>query len=1081
MRIKYFLFLKIFLLSLMIHGQEKTITGTVSDQSKLPLPGASVVVKGSSSGTQTDFDGNYTINAKSGDILVFSYVGQKTVEKTVGTSNTMNAILLEDAQALDEIVVTALGIKRESKTLSYASQVVNAEQLNITQDANLKTALAGKVAGVQIQGQAGSKLGQSGKIRIRGAISLTADEDPLYVVDGVPADPNSIDMDNVASLNVLKGPNATALYGQRADAGVVVITTKKGSSGAIGIEISSSVTFDRVANLPNYQNQYGGGYDGNNSFSIFGEELDISEYPSEWSIFEGERYLAWDNNYADESWGPEFDGQDYIPWYAYWEDSPYYGQTAKYTAQPNNIRDFYDTGVTLKNTISLSGGGDNFRGRLSFTDLDQSGITPYSKLDKQFISTSFDFDVNDKLNVAVGLNYTQSNVSGDFDDGYSNQTSGSFNSWFSRGTEIDKLRELKDLTTPDGHSASWNWWGPDYYAYYGGSYKKAAFWFNPYTYLDQYENIDKTDNYVGNINFKYQINDKWELSGGASRNKEEYKNDYKVPYFLAYSSAPDLYNPWSNSFGVYRRTESENNYNAALTFTDKFGDNFDVKAFVGGNIRINNYDRFSAQMETDALTGGLILPDVYAFSNAAITPTPSTYVSEKQVNSIYSNVSLGYKSLLYLDASYRRDWSSALPSNNNGYGYPSIGTSFLFSELINNNSVLSFGKLRASWAQVGNDLDAYLLDPAYPLSEKPYNGLALEYTNSYVLDPNIKPAINTSYELGFDTKFFSNRIGLSLTYYNEKRKDEIIPVGISNGTGYASYYTNAGESERKGLEITLMATPFKTDNFQWDIMANWATNKTTINSLPGTLTSLDALGTNGSDDYGMVSVIHELGNEWGQLRGTGIARDDNGNAIIQESGLYAVETNQYLGSILPDFTGGLVNTFRYKDLSLTASIDYQKGGNFFSLTEMWGNYSGLLEETAGLNDLGNKLRDDVASGGGVHVTGVSSVDGTTVDTYVDSYSYSQQFYANSLAEPFVHDASYIKLRDVSLSYSIPKKFLNDKLSGLSLSLVGRNLWLIAVSDDNTHRWDPSELSEAYGENAQAPGTRSYGMNIKLTF
>lgn len=1071
-----FLTLLLALLVQISFAQEKTVTGKVSDASG-PLPGVTVLVKGTNTGTQTDFDGNYSLTASPGAVLTFSFIGMQTVERTVGASNVINVVMQESAEALEEVVVTALGIKREAKTLSYAAQEVKGEDLNITQDANIKTAIAGKVAGVQVQSQAGAKLGQAGKIRIRGAISLTSDNDPLYVVDGVPADPNSIDMDNVATLNVLKGPNATALYGQRADAGVVVITTKRGSVNGVGIEISSAVTFEEVAYLPEYQNLYGQGYDGEDSWGNFGDQLPISAYPTEWSIFQGQRYIIWDNNYADESWGPKFDGQDYIPWYAWWPDSPYFGQTAKYEAQPNNIKNFYDTGVTLKNTVALSGGNESFRGRISFTDLDQTGIVPYTKLDKQFISTSFDFDVTEKFNVSAALNYTTSKIEGDFNDDYGNQTSGNFNSWWGRNLDVNKLRELKDLKTPDGYNATWNWWGPDYYAYYGGDFKKPAFWFNNFWYMDEYINTNKNDNYVGSVNLSYKINDNWELRAGASRNQNVFKNNYYVPYSIAYSAAPDLYNAWSNSFGVYRRTTAENNYNATLAYNNKFGD-FDVDAFVGGNIRINKYDRFSAEMPTDAKVGGLIIPDVFAFSNAGIIPTPSTYFSNKEVQSLYGKASFGYRDFLYLDATYRQDWSSALPVGKNGYGYPSFGTSFIFSELMNDKSILSFGKFRAGWAQVGNDLDAYLIDPSYPLSAKPYQGISMQYTPSTLLDPNIKPALNTSFEVGFDTRFLSNRVGLNFTYYKENRKDEIIPISIPRGTGYNSFLTNAGESERDGIEVTLSGSPFKTEDFAWDITVNYGQNKTVIKSLPGDLTSLEAPG--GSGAFGFVSVIHELGNEWGQLRGTKIARDANGNAIINANGTYKTVQGQYLGSVLPDFTGGVINNFRYKDFSLTAAIDFQKGGKFFSLSEQWGTSSGLLAETAALNDKGNNVRDALADGGGVHVVGVDG-NGTSVDTYVPALTYFPQWYGNRLAEPFIHDASFIKLRDISLTYTLPKKFLKNTFTGASISLVGRNLWLISVSDDNVHNWDPSELSQTYGENGQLPGTKSYGMNIKLTF
>ncbi|MBJ2175039.1 SusC/RagA family TonB-linked outer membrane protein [Aureibaculum sp. A20] len=1053
-------------------AQEKTITGTVSDETG-PLPGVSVIIKGTTSGTETDFDGKYTIQAKPGDILSFSFIGMSAKEVKVGSSNTVNVVMAAD-NVLEEVVVTALGIKRETRTLTYASQEIKSENLNISQDVNMKSAIAGKVAGVQIQGQAGSKLGEAGKIRIRGAMSLTSDNDPLYVVDGIAIDnPSDVDMNNVASLNVLKGPNATALYGQRADAGVVVITTKKGTTNGIGVELLSSVTFEKVAYLPKFQNEYGQGYDGEASLGTFdGATAAIPE----WSSFDGERYIQWDNNYADESWGAKFDGGDYLPWYSFWPDSPYFGQTAKYEAQPDNIKNFYDTGVSLKNSVAVSGGGDNYNARISFTDLDQSGVVPYSKFDKQFVAANFDFDVTDKFNVATTLNYSVSKTQGDFDDGYSNQSSGNFNQWFGRNIDTDKLKELIDLKTPDGYNATWNWWGPDYYAY-GGGYKKPAFWFNPYYYAREYKNVDRNNNFAGSVNLTYKFNDNWKLTGGATRTKDEMKNNYYVPYSLQFSAAPELYNSWSNSFGVTRRTRSENNYNAALNYTNKFGD-FDVDAFVGGNIRVNNYDRFRAEMDTGAKIGGLIIPDVYTFSNAGIAPSPNTYVSKKEVRSMYGKASFGYKNMLYLDGTYRKDWSSALPENSNGYGYPSVGTSFIFSELIDNNDILTFGKIRAGWAQVGNDLDAYKLDPAYALSDKPYDGISLEYTNTDILDPNIKPAINTSLEVGFDTRFLKNRLGLSFTYYKENRKDEIIPISVSRGTGYDSYLTNAGESERKGVELTLTATPVKSDDFSWDITANFAKNTTTIVSLPGDLKSLEAPG--GNDAFGFVYVTHELGSDWGQLRGTAIERDADGNAVLQSNGLYSVETAQYLGSILPEFTGGILNGFSYKNLSLTASIDFQKGGKFFSLSEMWGSSSGLLESTAGNNDKGNPKRDAVADGGGTHVVGVSDT-GTPIDMYVETYDYNTQYYSNRLAEPFIHDASYIKLRDVSLTYNFSKKLLNNTLSGASISFIARNLWLISVSKDNTQGWDPSEMSQSYGENGQMPGTRSYGLNVKLTF
>ncbi|MFD2512769.1 SusC/RagA family TonB-linked outer membrane protein [Pontibacter locisalis] len=1084
---KKLLMLTFLLVSVLMHqamAQSRTVTGKVTDAStNQPLPGVTVLVKGTSVGTATSSDGTYTLNVPQGsNTLKFSFIGYRDIERAIGNASNINVALPLNTEQLSEVVVTALGVKREARTITYAAQEVDAKDLNITQGVNVKDALAGKVAGVQINGQAGSKLGEFGKVRIRGAISLTSDNDPLYVVDGVPVpDPNDIDMENVESINVLKGPNATSLYGQRAESGVVVITTKKGT-GALSVELTNSTTWDKVARLPKYQNLYGQGYSGEDAFATF--QFDPEIHRPEWQVFDGKRYIQWDDNYADESWGPRFDNEEYVPWYAWWQGTPenpnpYFGQTAKWSPQANNIKDFYNTGLTLKNGIAISGGGDKFNARLAYTNLDQDGITPYTGLNKHFVNTNFEFKATEKLTVNTNIRYTTSSITGDFDDGYGNQTSGSFNSWFARNVEIDKLRELKDLQTPDGHSASWNWWGPDYYSYYGGGFKKPAFWFNPYTFLEQYKQTRGHDNFTGALTANYEINDNWDFSVTGSRTATEYQSEFFMPFYLSNSAAPELYNAWSNSFGKYRRSNSENNFSSLLKYENRFGD-FDLSAFIGGNIRKDDFESLQAWMNPGAKAGGLIIPDLYDFSNAGEVPTPRPFLYEKEVRSVYGNASFGYKDMAYIDMSLRRDWSSALPADKNGYSYPSIGGSLIFSELVDFNA-LSFGKLRAGWAQVGNDVDAIRINPIYPIGDKPFMGkTVLMSSPSTLVDPNIVPARNTSFETGFDVKFFENRIGLSFTYYNESRKDEIIPISISKASGYNAYLTNAGESARRGIEIALDGDIIRAaDGFNWSATFNFARNRTTVEALPEGLDAITAPG--GSSAFGFISVIHELGDNWGQLRGTGFARDEDGNKILQSNGLYKTVGNQYFGSVLPDFTGGLLNRMSYKGLSLVASIDYQKGGKFFSLTEQWGQYSGLLEETAALNDKGNNVRDAVADGGGVHVVGVDE-NGEKVDTYVPALTYFNQFYGNRLAEPFIHDASFIKLRDVALSYDISNLLKqNFFIKGATVGVVGRNLWLIAVSDDNVHRWDPSELAETFGENGQVPGTRSYGVNVRLTF
>jgi TonB-linked SusC/RagA family outer membrane protein len=1067
-------------------AQERTISGRVaSAEDGQPLPGVSVVLKGTTNGTVTDVDGKYSLSVpQSGGTLSFTFIGLQSRDEEIGSRASVDVQMSQDVTQLSEVVVTALNEKRETKTLPYASQEVKAKSLNITQDANIKNALAGKVAGVQVVGQAGSKLGAFGKIRVRGALSLTNDNDPLYIIDGVPGvDPNDIDMENVESVNVLKGPNATALYGQRAESGAILITTKKGSD-ALSVEISSATTVDKVAYLPKYQNMYGGGYEGDASFGTFDKTAD--SYPAEWDVFDGKRYLLFDNNYADESWGPKFDDKPYVPWYAWWpgtadNPNPYYGQTANYSAQPNNVKNFFEDGLTMKNTVAVSGGNKVFNGRVSYSNLDQTGIMPSTWLKKHFINTNLTFNATEKLSITSTIRFTKSNIRGDFDDGYGNQTTGSLNSWFNRNLDMGKMKEMKDLKTLNGHQASWNWWGPDYYLF-GSGYQKPAFWFNPYTYMDAFKNTQDNNNFTGSLTADYKLTEKIAFTGTINRNQSQNNTEFYVPFLISNSAAPDLYNPWINSFGVARRSDYENNYSGAIRYKDAFGGGkFDISALVGGNIRANGTDRFSAAMSPGNKTGGLIIPDLYQFSNAGEVPTPATYRWKKQVNSIYANVSLGYNQMIFLDLAARKDWSSALPSTKNGYAYPSIGASFIFSELMDNQSLLSFGKLRTSWAQVGNDVDALLINQIYPIAQKPFGTTVLQYSPTTLVDPNLTPALNSSFEAGFDTKWFENRVTLSFTYYKENKKDEIIPLTIPAGSGYSQFLTNAGEVQRNGIEISLGADVVRMDNgFTWNTLINWSKYNSEVLSLPSDLQAINAPG--GSDDFANIFMIHQLGQRWGQLRGRGIKRDDNGNKVVDSgSGLYQIENDVYYGSVIPDFNGGFINTFSFKGLTLQASIDFQKGGKFFSLTEMWGSYSGLLEPTAATNDRGGNVRDDEAELGGVHVTAVDET-GATFDGYVNGQQYYQQFQANVIPEPYIHSASYMKLRDLSLSYNFASLIKNKRyIKGATLGVVARNVARFGLAKDNVNKWDPSELSNTFGENAQLPGTRSYGVNVKLTF
>ncbi len=1072
-------------------AQTGTITGNVTDAtSGETLPGANVLVVDLDKGTSTDANGNFEITeVPPGTHTVrVTYVGYNQADQTVSVEAGEIVEVNFDLGAgvdLGQVVVTALGQEVEENTISFSSQEVTSEQLNIADNDNIRTSLAGKVAGVQVLGQAGSKLGAFGNIRLRGAISLTNDlSEPLYVVDGVPMNnPNMINMNDIEDVNVLKGPNATALYGQRGENGVILVTTKEGSETGVSAEVNFSMTLDRVAYLPDFQNKYGQGYS-QGDFATF--QYDASFHPSYFEDLDGARYLT--QPYADESWGPRFDGNSYAPWYSWWPDSPYHGQTQPWNAQPNNVENFYDDGVTTRTGFALTSAGSDYSARASYTNQSQSGILPYSSLDKHFMSGRFTYDVTDRFEVGANFKYTIQDVSGDVrSDGYSNQTSGSFNQWFGRSLEADKMRELQDLNNPDGYQATWNWWGPNSYPLTVGDngYKKPVFWFNSYKWMDDYDINRSTDNLLLSLQANYEFNNNWEAQANGNITRELYTRRYELPFTFENSADQTglFYNYWVNSFGLLKDDQKEYNFDGQLEYKNDFGD-ISLTGLGGGTIRIESFDRFQADMDrANYQSGGLIIPNVYNYNNSRERIVPNESDWNKRVYSLYGKATLGYKDFLYLDGTYRRDWSSALPSDNNGYGYPSVGVSFIFSELVDFDK-LSYGKLRAGWAQVGDDVDAEEIVSSYALSSDPYTNPAtgrsvpLLFTDSDLIDPEIQPALNTSFEAGFDVRFYDDRIGLDATYYNEVREDEIIPITISSSNGSSSFITNAGSTEREGVELSLNTVPVRTQTFRWDLTVNYARNQTIVTSLPEGLDSYEISNTTSAFDF--VSITQREGQEWGQLRGAAISRADNGEPILNDNGLYVVEQNQYLGSVLPDWTGGMVNTLSYKNLSLTAAIDFQKGGQFFSLSENWGMYSGLLKETAAQNDRGEPRRAPVSEDGGVHVEG-QTPDGQDVDTYVPAQDYYKQWYSNRLAEPFIHDASYVKLRSLNLSYNLPQRWVGGFLQSAKIGVVARNLWRIYLHPENDHNWDPSELAETYGENGQLPGTRSYGVNVQLNF
>lgn len=677
----------------------------------------------------------------------------------------------------------------------------------------LNNALVGKVAGIQVRSQSTVALGRDASIRIRGAGSLS-DKAPLYILDGNPVGSSDVNLDDVESVTVLKGPSATALYGQRGDAGVIIMTSKKGThkKGA-GVELNQSTFYETAYILPRYQNSYAGG--ATSDLMKFTWEAGM---PEEWKSLNGKYY----HDYSDDaSWGPRMVGQEYIPWYAWYPGTQYTGKTAALTAQPDNIRNFYQGQLSTNTNINFSKAGDNYSTRISFTAQNQNGLMYNSSGAKYTISSQTTVDLGKNLTATANINLVDYTIKGQFNDGYANQSSGSFNAWFHRDLDLGKLKELKDLTSPEGILASWNHNNPGAYATSPLNFYGANYWYNFYSYFEKLSISESRRRMFGDVNLTYKINSDLKVAGFVRFNQGNTFGESKVPSILQNSATQTGVKA---SYGTYQtygnivnnfNTPNEMNYELMATYSKHIQD-FSVDILAGGNIRHDSYRTMSASTQN-----GLVIPDYFTLSNSQSAQALSSYRSDKEIRSVYARGSFGYKDLIFLEGSLRNDRSSALPKDANSYTYPSIGTSFVFGDLIRNTvPALSFGKLRASWAQVGSDLGPYSLALNYSLAGSKFGTYSMMGTPNTIVDPNIKPALSSSYEFGLDLKFFKDQLGLNVTYYNEDKINEIITVPISGASGFTSKLINAGKINRHGLEISLNATPVRTKDLTWTTTVN---------------------------------------------------------------------------------------------------------------------------------------------------------------------------------------------------------------------------------------------------------------------
>jgi TonB-linked SusC/RagA family outer membrane protein len=1049
---------------------QQSFKGTVLDNLGQPLPGANILEKGTINGTLTDFDGNFSIQVPGDATLIVSYIGFETKEVAVNNQSNIKISLEIDSQQLTEVVVTALGISREKKSLGYATQEVAGDDVNNVPRDNVVNSLSGRVAGVQIKSN--SNLGGSSNVVIRGSTSLTGNNQALFVVDGVPVNNSNynsnaqqtggggfdygnlasdIDPNNIKSINILKGAAATALYGSRATNGAVIITTKNGAGSinnpTVTINSSATMGFIDKSTWPKFQYEYGTGYG-----ALYGPNKD--------SFFNG-RDVNGDGiqdlvtpSTAYGSYGGLFNPNLQVyQWDSFYPESANYLQSTPWEAPKDKLISFFETPITLSNSVSIAGGSKEANYRISYTKFDQDGMLPNSKISRDNIAITTSFDVNEKLTASASANYIKTNALGRNKTG--NETGANAGNVMAAMRKYWAMnvgiQELKEAYFTTGSSVD---------PFMGGTID------NPYwSVYENYQN-DTRDRIFGNVALKNKFTDWLNVEGRVSLDTYSFFQEERVNEGTA------------GAVGLYVRNNinfTEMNYDLMVNFNKYVTDKLNISGVLGTNIRRNNFSSISA-----STNGGLVLPSLFSLSNSKNLPNAPIEIVEKiGVDGIYGLASFGYDNTLYLDVTGRFDHSSTLPSESSTYFYPSVSTSFIFSNLIGDGKKFSFGKLRLNYAEVGSSAPANSLTDVLN-KPTPFGAVPLYGVNSTKNNEALLPESTVSIEGGLELRFFENKLRLDMSVYKTNSKDQIIPVAISTATGYSSKFVNAGEIENKGIEFAISSTVLSSEDFSWDVNLNWAKNRSEVLSLFEGGNNLQLGAVSG------VTINASVGEPYGTIRGTDFVYLDGKRLINQTTGEYERTTtsDNAIGNITPDWNGGISNSIRYKKLSVSFLIDIQKGGDVHSSDIATGNRSGLYNYSVGLNDLGNPIRNSLKDGGGIILDGVApngSVN--TVRTAMDSYRNA----IGSIKSPnaaFVYDASYVKLREVTLRYALPKIGFLDKANFKSviIGLVGSNLWII---HKNLPFADP-EYGVSSGnlqgfQNGAYPTTRQLGLNIQLQF
>ena len=1053
-----------------IFAQTREISGTVtSGEDGSTVPGASVVVKGTTLGTVTDMEGSFTLKVpSSAQALIVSFVGMVSAEVPITGTTKYRIALKSENISVDEVVVTALGIKRSEKALGYASQSVDGDKLNQAPEANLVNSLSGRIAGVNITNSSGA-VGSSSRIVLRGASSIYGDNQPLFIVDGMPVSnsnngtttgnggfdlPNGvadINSNDIESVNVLKGPNAAALYGMRASNGVIVITTKKGKKGkGIGVEINQTFTFENPLVLPSYQNSYGQG-----------PSKDFFEYGNGTSGDGG----------VDESWGPPLDiGLKFMQFTSY-INNPENPQPEPWVSHPNNVKDFYDTGLTSKSDVTLSGGSETTTFRLGVGYSDQKGMIPFTDFKKMNIDASGAHKFTNKIRANFSTKFIKSDSDNLPTSGYDGSNVVQQTIWSGRNVDLAALKDWRNLpkalpgSTFGAGTLPINW--------------NTAFQNNPYWQLETNTNSFNRTRFIGNMGIAIDITDYLSLSGNAGVDSYTTKSSVKwakgsagdAPTYWRYGSTANRV----GSDGFYdeeHRSFIESNMDMLLSFKKSISDDFKLSLDGGGS-------RMHTESTFDYRAIQLQLPGLYNLGNikSGTNLFNKNEHAQSSINSLYYSGEFSYKEYLFLNFTGRNDWASVLPAENNSFFYPSVTLSALLSDVVDLKSAkINYLKVRGGWAEVGGfgPLGPSSILATYTLSSSPWNGNTFGSYPTTLNNSKLKTQSTVGLEGGLELRMFESKLRLDLTYYDQTSSDLVLPVQVTRASGVGFVWDNIGELRNQGIEVQLGGTIFesKSKDFAVNLDINFATNHNEVIKAGKDDTNNEEtliLGTMWN-----MNLEAKEGYSYGAIVGPSLARSESGE-VIYNNGLPQIGDSKVLGDIEADWTGGANLALSYKNLTLSTLVDAKMGGDVYSMTAAWGKYSGILEETL-------QGRETGVVGDGVMLDAAGNYVPNTVVVSAETFNHAT--YGSEIVETSVFDASYVKLRQVSLAYSIPKKWSSAiGVTNVNFSVIARNL---AILFKNAPHIDPetglsNSNSQQGMEFGQLPSARSIGVSLNVKF